>query len=567
MIARLLRAGVLAAAISACAPGVAHAVPSEPGATGPTQPQGSTPSTSTDCAGGLPLLEQACDAAEAVGGAASTIVGGAVNVPGAAAGAIGGGILDQVTEWMTDAARWVTEKIQAFIEKTTTPELQASWYRDRFDEMAALGGGLAVLVAMIALGSAAWRRDSDALGATFIGMFRAGLGTGMVLALTVLALGVADWISNAVAVDAAGREASAFWGDVSTAWGGDDSAGFGSSAIAFVFAVIQVLAGLAVWLELLLRSAAIYVAVLFMPMALAASIWPKLQAWQSRLVSLLFIMIAMKPAIVVVLSLAGSAAAAGGDVDKDFGLLVAAVMILVLAAFVPWVLMMVISMDGEGAWTARQAAGSMKGVVGAGAGRVGGGLGGAVGRAGGALGGRRVALSGGAPGGAGGGGSRGRGGAGPRGSGPGGGGGAGPRTPPAGGGSGGAEPRSPAAAAGGGSPGGAGPRPAGAVAAAAGLVPPGGGGASRSGGRAGSGAISRDGGGGAGVKPAGRSSSSPVKPAARAERQPGGAPRGASGPRPTPPPHKPSPGPPRGAPRSGPSRQGPSAPGGRPPSR
>ena len=184
---------------------------------------------------------------------------------------------------MTDAARWVTEKIQGFIEETTTPELQASWYRERFDGMAALGVGLAVLVALIALGSAAMRRDSDAMGATFIGMFRAGIGTGIVLAITVMALSVADGITNWVAADAAGKEAAAFWGDVSTAWDGGDSAGFGSSAIAFVFALVQVLAGLAVWLELLVRSAAIYVAVLFMPMALAAGIWPKLQAWQTRL--------------------------------------------------------------------------------------------------------------------------------------------------------------------------------------------------------------------------------------------------------------------------------------------
>ena len=283
-----------------------------------------------------------------------------------------------------------------------------------------------MLVALIALGSAAMRRDSDAMGATFIGMFRAGIGTGIVLAITVMALSVADGITNWVAADAAGKEAAAFWGDVSTAWDGGDSAGFGSSAIAFVFALVQVLAGLAVWLELLVRSAAIYVAVLFMPMALAAGIWPKLQAWQTRLASLLFIMIAMKPAIVVVLSLAGSAAAAGGDADKDFGILVAAVMILVLAAFVPWVLMMLISMDGESSWTARQAAGSMKGAVAGGTGRVGGGLGSAASRVGGALGGARAGRGGGgsAPGGGGAGGSAGGGspgGGGPGGRGPGGG--------------------------------------------------------------------------------------------------------------------------------------------------
>ena len=423
-----------------------------------------------DCAGGILGVEQLCDGLnDGLGGVIGPGVDAVTGAPASAAGAIGGTILDQVTTWMTDAAQWITSKIQGLIAETTTPELEAQWYRERFGAMAALAGGLAVLVAMIALGSAALRRDPDALGATFIGMFRAGIGTGLVLALTVLALSVADGISNWVAADASGQAASRFWGDVASAWG-DDNAGFGSSAIAFLFAIVQVIAGIAVWLELLLRQAGIYVAVLFMPAALAASIWPALRAWQSRLVGLLFVLIAMKPVVVVVLSLAGSAAAAGGDADKDLGVLVAAVMILVLAAFVPWVLMMLVSMDSEASWTARSAMGSVKGSVGGGAGRLGGGLGGAVATAGaGATGGRigaGASAIGRQGGGRGGGGSRGFSGGGPspRGGG-GGGGGAAPR-----GGSGGGQP--------GGGPGGSSaPEPVypGAVAAAAGLVPPGGG--------------------------------------------------------------------------------------------
>jgi hypothetical protein len=371
--------------------------------------------------------------------------------PGAAASAIGGGFFDEATKWMTDAARWVTSKIQGLIAQTTTPELQAGWYQQRFAAMVALGGGLSVLVAMIALGSAALRRDPDALGATFIGMFRAGIGTGLVVALVALGVGVADGITNWVAADASGERASRFWGDVADAWGGDDYAGFGSSAIAFLFAVLQALAGIVLWIEMLLRDAGIYVAVLFMPAALAAAIWPALRAWQSRLTVLLFVLVAMKPVIVVVLSLAGSAAAAGGDADKDLGVLVAAVMILVLAAFMPWVVMMLVSVDSEASWTARAATSSVRGAVVGGASRVGGGLG----RLGGGMGGA-VAMATGGVGGhgrggstakVGGGGSRGGGGSnapGPRGG------------PPSGG-------------PGGGGSGAAGPAPVGTVAAAAGL--------------------------------------------------------------------------------------------------
>ena len=40
------------------------------------------------------------------------------------------------------------------IQKTSTPELKANWYEERFGTMIALGLGLAALVAMMALASA-----------------------------------------------------------------------------------------------------------------------------------------------------------------------------------------------------------------------------------------------------------------------------------------------------------------------------------------------------------------------------------------------------------------------------
>lgn len=456
MIARAVIASIAAMALVGIAPAAAYAVPSAPGDpdAGETQPQ-EQPKPKGDCAGGRLILEQLCDALmwDPLGGRGpvNDSVDAVVGAPGAAARAVGGGALDEVTRWMTDAARWVSSKIQVLIGRTTTPELEAGWYRERWESMVALGVGLSVLVALIALTSAALRRDPDALGATVIGMFRAGIGTGLLLPLVVLALGVADGITNWVAGDASGERASGFWGDVADGWGAENHAGFGSSAIAFLFAVVQVIAGIAVWIEMQVRQAGIYVAVLFMPAALAAAIWPRLRAWEERLVALLFVMVSMKPVIVVVLSLAGSAAAAGGDADKDLGLLMAAVMILVLAAFVPWVLMLLVSMDSEGSWTALTASETVKGRVGGGLGRLNN-----TAAAGGGLGARRRGARLGGGGGDPHGRSSGGGGGGEQGP-------SGPNADPGGGGS------------PGGWPPGDGPLPVSGVAAAAGLLPPGGG--------------------------------------------------------------------------------------------
>src|SRR4051795_1286204 len=326
------------------------------------------------CRPGIPIVDDVAEGACDVGkGAADTVTG----APGDIAKGVAGGALDQATKWMTDAATWTTKQIAIGIQKTSTPELKSSWYKERFGSMAALGLGLAALVAMMALASAAIRRDPDALGATVYGMLRAGLGTGLVLVLTVLALGVADEISNAMAGETMGTNAGRFWNEVGDAWGKDNFAGFGSAAIAFFFAFVQVIAGLLVWIEMLLRSAAIYIAVLFLPAALAASIWPPLREWESRLVKVLFVLIAMKPVIITVLSLAGHAAAAAitGDARGDVGVMLAAIVIFALAACVPWALMTLVSMSADGAWSARAAHHGAREGISSGASRVGGSLG------------------------------------------------------------------------------------------------------------------------------------------------------------------------------------------------
>src|SRR4051812_38404252 len=197
------------------------------------------------CRPGIPIVDDIAEGACDVGKGAIDDVTGA---PGRIAESAATGGLNQLTEWMTDAATWTTKQIVAGIQESSTPELKASWYQERFGSMVALGLGLAALVTMMALASAAIRRDPEALGATLYGMLRAGLGTGLVLVLTVLAVGVADEISNAVAGETMGRNAGRFWNEVGDAWGKEDFAGFGSSAIAFFFALVQVVAGLLVWI-------------------------------------------------------------------------------------------------------------------------------------------------------------------------------------------------------------------------------------------------------------------------------------------------------------------------------
>ena len=119
-------------------------------------------------------------------------------------------------------------------------------------------------------------------------------------------------------------------------------------------------AAIFVWLELIVRDAAIYVAVLFFPAALAAAIWPALAGWPGRLGRLLMLFVILKPVALIVLSLAGNAAAAGlsfgGGVSGSVGTILAAIVIFALAAFAPWALMYLLAADAESAYVAAGAA-------------------------------------------------------------------------------------------------------------------------------------------------------------------------------------------------------------------
>ena len=161
---------------------------------------------------------------------------------------------------------------------------------------------------LVALGSAALRRSPDALAATLVGVVRAGLRHR------------GDRRADGDRAGSRRRDLEPTCSPAPrtrsgtpsrTAWGTNGFGGFGSSALAALIALVEVFGALFVWLELIVRNAVIYIAVLFFPVALAASIWPALGGWTGRLGRLLLLFVILKPVTLIVLSLAGNAAAAG----------------------------------------------------------------------------------------------------------------------------------------------------------------------------------------------------------------------------------------------------------------
>jgi hypothetical protein len=130
----------------------------------------------------------------------------------------------------------------------------------------------------------------------------------------------------------------------------------GSPFLAFLIGLFLIGAAFALWIELLLREAAVYVIVLMLPLAFAALVWPTRRIWAIRAVEILVALILSKFAIVAVLSLGGAAISAGAGQGGIAQLMAGAVLVL-LAAFSPWALLRLVPL----AEVAAGAAGSLRG--------------------------------------------------------------------------------------------------------------------------------------------------------------------------------------------------------------
>ncbi|MBV8219079.1 MAG: hypothetical protein JO325_11490 [Solirubrobacterales bacterium] len=161
------------------------------------------------------------------------------------------------------------------------------------------------------------------------------LATGIAAPLAMILLEVTDWMGSWVA-DAAGDQGSHFLVDAGVALGALGVA-VGSPFVTFLIALLTTAGGLILWLELLVREAAVYVVVLMLPLVFAAMVWPARRVWAVRAVEVLIALILAKFAIVSVLALAAAALAHGGGdlIVRSLGGLV----LVALGAFAPWVLL------------------------------------------------------------------------------------------------------------------------------------------------------------------------------------------------------------------------------------
>jgi hypothetical protein len=316
------------------------------------------------------------DVCDKVSGAVEAAAGGAVGkvtspVTGALKG-LGNDVFEQLTSLVSEGASWLMGQVVKAIDNSTTPRLDTEGFVSAYGRMAAIAAVMACAMLLLAILEGIAQGSPGLLArVVLVNVPLAFLGTSLAFVVVQLLLGVTDGLSAAIA-DASHHDSTRFFeaaiGDLGhiggqagkelgSAGGNTPSEGLGTEAsgavavplfVGFIAAIVGAFAAFAVWLELVMRDAAIYAVALFMPLALAASIWPRWTGTLRRTGELLVAVIGSKFVIVAIVSLAASLVAEeGGSVEH----VLAAAALMCLACFAPFVLLRLIPFS-EGAMAA-----------------------------------------------------------------------------------------------------------------------------------------------------------------------------------------------------------------------
>lgn len=267
-----------------------------------------------------------------VGGALESLSGSGTAVKALTAGAA----VAAIVSWVSGGTKFALHETATVIASTTRPELESTWFSASYWRMAEISALLTLPLLFAAAIQALMRSDMAMLARSALAYLPLGmLAVSIAAPLTMLLLAGSDEMS-AIVSSASGDASGSFLAHASvitTVVGGVS----GSTFLTFVVGLLTVAATITLWVELLIRSAAVYVIVLMLPLFFAALVWPARRVWAVRAVEVLIALILSKFVIVAVLSL--GAAALDHTLLPSVTETLEGTTLVVLAAFSPWALL------------------------------------------------------------------------------------------------------------------------------------------------------------------------------------------------------------------------------------
>lgn len=265
---------------------------------------------------------------------------------GGAAGAAASGLLGVLAGAVSQAADWLVRGVGALISHTTRPDLGASWFRERYGVMVSLA--LFALVGVLAVGAmqAVVRRDPGMLvRVLLVQLPLATLLTGAAAGMVQWSLHLVDQLSDAVAANT-GHGAGRLLADMSSRLALMSGGLTAPVFVTLVVSLLIVVGAFLLWIELVLRSAAVDATTLFLPLAIVTMTWPAASRIARRLAETLTALVLSKLVVVGVLSL-GVAAVTSASVNG----VITGTALLLMAALAPYSLFRLIPLAEFGAVT------------------------------------------------------------------------------------------------------------------------------------------------------------------------------------------------------------------------
>jgi hypothetical protein len=242
----------------------------------------------------------------------------ATGLLGDAAGAALGWSFEKVigglVAWVLDGVAWVVGAVFGFIDTSTSPTVTAAWFvgdgsRDGpYRVMLSVAAALLLLFVFAGLIQGVLASDVAGMGRRIVLDLPLAIG-GMVstVAISQLLIDLTDALSDGI-LSGFGTDIRAFMDGVATV--GSLTGGVATALVVFLLGLGTLLDGLVIFVELVIRSALIYLVVGLSPLAFAALLWPATRGVLRKTLELLCALIVSK--VVISLALAIGAAALGG---------------------------------------------------------------------------------------------------------------------------------------------------------------------------------------------------------------------------------------------------------------
>ncbi|MGH9030841.1 MAG: hypothetical protein ACRDZV_01825, partial [Acidimicrobiia bacterium] len=242
----------------------------------------------------------------------------ATGLLGDAAGAALGWSFEKVigglVAWVLDGVAWVVGAVFGFVDTSTSPTVTATWFvgdgtRDGpYRVMVGIAAALLLLFVFAGLIQGVLNGDVAGIGRRMLLDLPMAIG-GMVstVAITQVLIDLTDALSDGI-LSGFGTDIRAFMDGIGTV--GSLTGGVATALVVFLLGLFTLLAGLVIFIELVIRSALIYLVVGLCPLAFAALLWPATRGVLRKTLELLCALIVSK--VVITLALAIGAAALGG---------------------------------------------------------------------------------------------------------------------------------------------------------------------------------------------------------------------------------------------------------------